>query len=986
MHSSYEEFIDNYFKCPYCSTSYSYTGLIELDHMSKADPSEGHHKLAHARCRNCERDFYYYLASDLYPIWVKNPMEPIVFTPSHPPDFAIPPQDPSEGINRPDLEGPPFDPPIPELPDFLLNNDPATEPKEDEPGKMAEFQRVINEIDKTLPTPELFKRISEALDIIITEPPPQIEAGYALLQERFRLTARTIEAFRKDVNHRREVLEKDKAMEQIQAVFSQISQPPKELMEDERQEAIDYLKNPDLFKNISRDIATAGEVIGEETNKMMLYLAATSRKFKKPISLVIFGKSSSGKSHLANAIEQFMPGEETLVLSSMTAKALEYMGDQLRHKLLVVQEWEGLTEALPTLRTLQSEGKLARLHTAVDPVQKKRVARSDTQECPCSVIVTTTKEGIHDENSTRIFELYADESVEQTEKVVRLTLMKSDTKNRISQEEKDRIFQLHQNVQRILEPVYVNIPYASHLSFPAKTTRHRRDSERFVKLIKTVAFLRQRQKEMIEKNGMKHIDADMEDYRIAYEIGLDIMRSTLNSISDRAKNALIACCELNDRYVADHKDPMFSVTEIQVIAQELGLDFGNRQDLYKQLDKLEEYEYLERNQAYKNSTKHYRVCFAYERDDAGEIINIDAPDVKEILTPEELSEKIEKQYKSLAPSSVGPVNTSFRKTAKWMNLEKPAIISVSRRTDIPAFYGDWFMNCLERRFAGYLNPFGGTKHLVSLRPENVACFVFWSKNFEPFMEHLKTLKSRGYNCYFHFTITGLPKSFEPNVIEIDRALDVFREISQMFSPEQINWRYDPIVFSEKTNADFHIDTFLKIVWELKGFTNRCYFSYPTLYGKVERNINKFQKEENIEIFDPDEEYKINLANRLADIALSYDITMHSCCGEYLVGERIQKAHCVDGDLISQLFFSGNNEFKPNPSRESCGCAQSYDIGAYDTCKNGCFYCYANVNKDKAQMSFEKHDPLSVFLGSSSEESNKWVKESEMSEPSVDKSI
>jgi len=580
-------------------------------------------------------------------------MEPIVFTQSPPPDFEVPDMPPftsSNVSNQPDFDGPPYDPPIPELPDFLLNNG-QVEPKEEESGKMAEFQRFINEIDRSLPTPELFKRISEALHIIITEPPPQIEAGYALLQERFRLTARTIEAFRKDVNHRREVLEKDKAMEQIQAVFSQISQPPKELMEDERQEAIDYLKSPDLFKNISRDIAKAGEIIGEEANKMMLYLAATSRKFGKPISLVIFGKSSSGKSHLANAIEQFMPEEDTLVLSSMTAKALEYMGDQLRHKLLVVQEWEGLTEALPTLRTLQSEGKLARLVTVVDPVQKIRVARADTQECPCSVIVTTTKEGIHDENSTRIFELYADESVEQTEKVVRLTLMKSDTKNRISREEKDRIFQLHQNVQRLLEPVYVNIPYANHLSFPAKTTRHRRDSERFVKLVKTVAFLRQKQKEVIETNGMKHIDADMEDYRIAYEIGLEVLRGTLNPISDRAKNALIVCCELNDRYVADHKDPLFSVTELQETAQELGLDFRNRQDLYKQLDKLEEYEYLERKQANKKATRYYKVAFAYERNDAGEIMNIDAPDVKEILTPEKLIEKTGAQDQSLPPLS-----------------------------------------------------------------------------------------------------------------------------------------------------------------------------------------------------------------------------------------------------------------------------------------------------------------------------------------------
>jgi DNA repair photolyase/energy-coupling factor transporter ATP-binding protein EcfA2 len=584
----------------------------------------GREKLGHARCRSCGKDFYYYLTSDLFPIWVENP------------PFEFPPEDLLGAPDQPDFIEPPLEVPLPEQPAGLLEND-RGDPKENEPGKMAEFERAINNIDKELPVPELFKRISQTLEIIITESPPQIEAGYALLQKKFKLIARNIEAFRKEVNAKRERIENDKAMEPVRAIDSK---PPKELSEDEKQEAVEYLKSPDLFKNISRDIAMAGEVIGEEANKMMLYLAATSRKFKNPISLAIFGKSSSGKSHLVNTIEKFMPEEETVVLSSMTPKALEYMEDQLRHKLLLIQEWEGLTEALPTLRTLQSEGKLARLHTAFDPIRKIRVARSDSMDCPCSVIVTTTKEGIHDENSTRIFELYADESIEQTRKVVRHTQLKADIRNRISQEQRDRTFRLHQNVQRVLEPVLVNIPFGAHLSFPAKTSRHRRDIKRFIGLIKTVAFLRQKQKEVIKTDGINRIDADLEDYRIAFKIGHDVMRATLNSISDRVKNALIACCELNDKYLATHRDSLFSVTEIQEAAQKLGLDFENRDDLYKQLDKLEEYEYVEKKQAGKNSTKYYKVCFAYERNDAGEIINIDTPDIKEILTPEQLEQKL----------------------------------------------------------------------------------------------------------------------------------------------------------------------------------------------------------------------------------------------------------------------------------------------------------------------------------------------------------
>lgn len=614
-----------YFKCPNCPTTYDFKQFHELEHKSQADPSEGRDVLGQAKCANCAKDFYYYLNGEGYPIVVENdPPLDVALGSSPPPDTAelsgeqsvLPAVSESKGNDQDDLE-------------------------ENKQGRVAQFEQIIHNIGKNLSIFERNKRISEALEIIIAEPPPQVEAGFALLKENFKLTARDIEAFRKEVNQKREQIETSKAMEQINAVFSKITKTPNELSEDEKQKAIDYLKDPSLLNNISRDIAIAGGVVGEETNKMMLYLAATSRKFKKPISLVIFGKSSAGKSYLANAIEKFMPEEDTLVLSSMTAKALEYMEDQLKYKFILIQEWEGLTEALPTLRTLQSEGKLARLHTFIDPVRKTRVAKAYEQECPCSVIVTTTKEGIHDENSTRIFELYVDEKVKKIMKVVRANLDRGDLTNHMNPEAKRQILDLHHNVQRLLEPVEVNIPFAKHLSFPAKTSRHQRDSERFINLVKAVAFLRQMQKEKKLINGVECIDADLDDYRIAYDIGMDIIRATLNTISDRAKNALTVCCELNDQYLAAQKDPLFSITEIQETAQKLEVDLRNRQDLYKQLDKLEEYEYLERNQARKSAKKYYKVCFAYERNEAGELVNIDTPDIGEILTPEQLRDNLE---------------------------------------------------------------------------------------------------------------------------------------------------------------------------------------------------------------------------------------------------------------------------------------------------------------------------------------------------------
>jgi hypothetical protein len=122
------------------------------------------------------------------------------------------------------------------------------------------------------------------------------------------------------------------------------------------------------------------------------------------------------------------------------------------------------------------------------------------------------------------------------------------------------------------------------------------------------------------------------------------------------------------------------------------------------------------------------------------------------------------------------------------------IISVSRRTDIPAFYGDWFMNRLNDGFAGVVNPFGGQRYIVSLKPQDVVCFVFWSKNFAPFLEDLKAIDRMGYKFYFNYTVTGLPTVFESNV-DKQTAIETLKQLSQMYSPRHINWRFDPIIIS-----------------------------------------------------------------------------------------------------------------------------------------------------------------------------------------------
>ena len=501
------------------------------------------------------------------------------------------------------------------------------------------FLEVINSIDKNLTKIEQSNKISDSLDVLLGATPPVIQVCLDELKTAFHLTARDVESYRKDFTHKQKQLVEEKKRAKIERMIDHCRIEPKKLTDEEKRKALAYLQDPNLIYNISRDISYAGNLIGEECNKMMLYLASISRKLDKPISLVIFGKSSSGKSYLANTIEEFIPPEDSLSLSSSSGRGFEYLGSQLQHKCVLIQEWEGAENILPTIRTLQSEGKLNRLVTVDDPNSpNQRTSVAMSFKCPCSVVITTTQENIHDENSTRIFELYADESITQTDNIVRASLENSDLSRKNNKKEKEEIIELHRDVQRCLDKVDVSIPFANLLTFPKKTTRHRRDVDRFLQLIKVVAFLHQKQKYIIEKNGNMYIEADWKDYAIAYNYGIPILKNTLNKISQRAKDALIVCCALAD---VKGKAVSFTTKEIQEKAPQLGIDFNNRQDLYKQLRVLTEYEYIDYDQTNaKGRTKSYKVCFDYVKNEYGYIINIDSPDIKEITTPDQLQQKL----------------------------------------------------------------------------------------------------------------------------------------------------------------------------------------------------------------------------------------------------------------------------------------------------------------------------------------------------------
>jgi hypothetical protein len=285
------------------------------------------------------------------------------------------------------------------------------------------------------------------------------------------------------------------------------------------------------------------------------------------------------------------------------------------------------------------------------------------------------------------------------------------------------------------------------------------------------------------------------------------------------------------------------------------------------------------------------------------------------------------------------------------------IISASRRTDIPAFYMDWFMNRLEAGFARYLNPFGGTIHTVSLRPEDVHSIVLWSKHYGPFLAYLDAILERGYGCCFHYTITAVPANVEPHVPDWQTGVRILRELARRTSSSHVLWRFDPILLTHEWGPEYYLRRFREMTRALAGSTRRCYFSFVALYGKVSKRLART----NVGYREADGEERRTLAEAMADMAQEAGMTLHACCQDDLVSPEIREARCIDGELLAELYPDRPVISEVRPTRKGCGCTASRDIGMYDTCTLGCLYCYANQGREVALRRWRAHDPHGEML-------------------------
>ncbi len=317
--------------------------------------------------------------------------------------------------------------------------------------------------------------------------------------------------------------------------------PALTITSDERDEAMALLTRADLLDAIAGDMEQLGYV-GETTNKQLGYLVAVSRKLDAPLSMVITSQSGSGKSALADVLELLIPPEEMILFSRLSAQALYYMErDSLRHKFIVVEERAGSIEADYSIRSLQSKKKLILAVPIKDPSSGRIKTQVFEILGPAAFLETTTETRIHPENATRCFEVWCDESAEQTKRIHEAQRRSKTIAGRAAAHERESLVRLHQNAQRLLESVDVVIPFAESIVFPHQWLRTRRDNLRFLNLIEAIAFLHQHQRERkIDRDGHAYIEATLHDYERAYALAADVLGATLADLKKPASELLVA--------------------------------------------------------------------------------------------------------------------------------------------------------------------------------------------------------------------------------------------------------------------------------------------------------------------------------------------------------------------------------------------------------------------------------------------------------------
>ncbi len=285
------------------------------------------------------------------------------------------------------------------------------------------------------------------------------------------------------------------------------------------------------------------------------------------------------------------------------------------------------------------------------------------------------------------------------------------------------------------------------------------------------------------------------------------------------------------------------------------------------------------------------------------------------------------------------------------------ILSASRRTDIPCFYSEWFINRLRSGYVITKNPMNPSQiKRISLSPDELACIVLWTKDPLNMLDKLPYIDELGYRYYFQFTLNPYDKDVERYLRDKEDIVNTFIRLSRQIGSHRVIWRYDPIILNEAYTSKYHLHSFAEICRQLEGYTKICTISFVDDYRKLSRLAREMI------IRDISEEKQHYLAANLAHIANGHGIELRACCERVdYTNDGVKPAACIDKELIEQICGRRLNLKKDKNQRSCCGCAESVDIGVYNSCLNGCIYCYANHSEASIKANHMKHNPESDIL-------------------------
>jgi hypothetical protein len=369
-----------------------------------------------------------------------------------------------------------------------------------------------------------------------------------------------------------------------------------QLSSTEEENARELLRDPMLLSRFLETIHALG-CVGEEDNKILLLLAITSRILEKPVSVLVKGDSSAGKSYLVGNVAKFFPKDEVLSFTQMSERALYNRKDSIKHKAVIMAERHGSEASDYSIRSLQSEGKLGYSKSI-----KKKDGNWETIdieiEGPISFIETTTRSHIHPENETRCLAITVDTSIEQTQAIQRMLAQRY-----LGKKASGDAVNIWKNAQRLIRALPIIIPFAPDIKFPSQPVRARRAHQLFLSLIEASALLHQFQRERYNIRGITHIVADIPDYGIVYQL---IQNTFSQTLQGPTKNAI----ELVDFVIGSGGE----IASINDLAGKLRWD---PKKVRKHIDEAVEFGYIEERESGQGRPTVIRHLKRFEGNEAG---------------------------------------------------------------------------------------------------------------------------------------------------------------------------------------------------------------------------------------------------------------------------------------------------------------------------------------------------------------------------------